>query len=168
MASLIRHTSRLFSRTVLFNSVRAGSGHSKDPNPNNLFKDIDNEVRTNVEAFYAELKGDKTADPSEGDVKAQLEELGSLTGDQRHETLENMKGIFDPFDVGVHKQTNDSQGTRENPILVPTVEGYRLVGCVCEEDLTEVCWMTIHHGTKRQCNCGNWFQCVQIPGAVAH
>lgn len=38
----------------------------------------------------------------------------------------------DPFDVGVQKQDSELSGTFEQPILVPTTSGERLVGCVCK------------------------------------
>ena len=39
------------------------------------------------------------------------------------------------------------------------------MGCVCEEDATSICWMWVHKGDPRRCECGYWMKCVD---AVNH
>lgn len=56
-------------------------------------------------------------------------------------------------------------GTKDNPILVPSFESKRLVGCLCEEDATSFCYMWVHKGDPRRCECGYWVKCVD---AVNH
>ncbi|KAM5141493.1 cytochrome c oxidase subunit 5B, mitochondrial [Mantella aurantiaca] len=53
-------------------------------------------------------------------------------------------------------------GTKENPTIVPSVNNYRLVGCVCEEDNSAVIWFWIHKGEVCRCpQCGSHYKLVQ-------
>ncbi|XP_045160642.1 cytochrome c oxidase subunit 5B, mitochondrial-like [Mercenaria mercenaria] len=165
MATLIRQTPRLLSRSVFYTAARAGSGEAKKAE--DTYQNVDKEVPTSVEGFYGKIYN-KAAKGKELEGDKVQKELGYLTGLHRAEMLERLKGVKDPFDLGVHQRLEESQGSLENPIVVPTTSGERLVGCVCEEDSTDVRWMNIYSGLKRQCNCGHWFQCVQIPGAHDH
>ena len=51
--------------------------------------------------------------------------------------------------TGVHKSA---------PILVPSTEDKRIVGCCCEYDYNEVVWFTLHKGKEQQCECGYYFK----------
>ncbi|KAL4235509.1 Cytochrome c oxidase subunit 5B [Mactra antiquata] len=189
MASLIRQVSRLARQNILVNLVGARAASSGVPpsqsinekTRDNPLTSVEDEVRVNQEGFFSEMKR-RSSDPAATSTPGELKitgasdgipefgevELGSVAGAHRAELLEQLRGSEDPFDVGLIKQGQFGAGTHETPIIVPTCEGSRLVGCVCEEDTGEVVWMMIHSNEKKSCDCGNWFQGVSVPGARTH
>lgn len=50
--------------------------------------------------------------------------------------------------------------TKDNPCLVPAFEDKRVVGCICQEDQTHICYMWVHQEEPKRCECGHWFKCV--------
>lgn len=54
-------------------------------------------------------------------------------------------------------------GTKEKPCEVPTFENSRLVGCICEEDASNVNYFWVHLGEQKRCECGHWFKAVEAP-----
>ena len=48
--------------------------------------------------------------------------------------------------------------TKDDPILIPSAFDSRLIGCICEEEQTHICWMWVHEGNPRRCECGYWFK----------
>jgi len=53
---------------------------------------------------------------------------------------------------------NKVGNSKENPNIVPSFEEYRVMGCKCSDDESNVKWMWIHEGEPRRCYCGYWFQ----------
>lgn len=53
--------------------------------------------------------------------------------------------------------------TKENPCLVPSWEDKTVVGCICQEDQTHICYMWVHKGEPKRCECGHWFKAVDAP-----
>lgn len=51
-----------------------------------------------------------------------------------------------------------TDNTKDKPIMVPSAFDSRMIGCICEEDQTYICWMWLHAGAPRRCECGNWFK----------
>lgn len=114
------------------------------------------EPRTSIDAHYGPTR------PLPPDYAANL---GVVSNDQRNETIEEMRGSLDPFDSFIKKmEMFKSAGERNDPIRIPSVTGYRIIGCVCEEDEDEVYWMEVNKGEKKRCKCGHWFQIEMIEG----
>ena len=63
--------------------------------------------------------------------------------------------LQDPFDLSVAKR---GPGTKDKPNVVFSAFHERLIGCVCEEDSTNVVWMWIRQNEAKRCACGYWFK----------
>lgn len=48
----------------------------------------------------------------------------------------------------------------ENPNIVQTFEGTRLIGCKCEEESTTIKYMWLHLDEPKRCECGFWYKAV--------
>lgn len=89
----------------------------------------------------------------------------TIPGDQGHATGQEQKeldailaGNPDPFNLNV---TKGVAGTKDNPTVVPSMYGERIVGCVCEEDSTSITWMVLKKDKMQRCaKCGNCFVLV--------
>ncbi|CAH2322066.1 cytochrome c oxidase subunit 5B, mitochondrial-like [Pelobates cultripes] len=52
-------------------------------------------------------------------------------------------------------------GTKEDPHIVPSINQKRLVGCVCEEDNSQIIWFWVHEGELHRCpSCGSHYKLV--------
>lgn len=67
----------------------------------------------------------------------------------------------DPFHYNTRFKRGE--GTKEKPNLIPTFEDRRLVGCICEEDATNVNYFWLHLDDPKRCECGHWFKAVEAP-----
>lgn len=56
------------------------------------------------------------------------------------------------------------KGTKESPNIVDAMENYRMVGCCCHEDDTNIKWMWVFEGKPKRCMCGYWFELRVNPG----
>lgn len=129
-------------------------------------------ARRSVLVTSARNSGDsgtmKMPHPVEGKLdekRSMPDDLGYSAGERRYELLEKLAGNKDPFDVQV---TVIEGSSRENPSLVPSMFGERLVGCICEEDSVEVRWMTLFEGEAKRCGCGKWFKLVTVSPEHPH
>lgn len=83
--------------------------------------------------------------------------LEHATGLEKRELLAKLAGNDNPFDLRVIKR---GPGTKDQPTEIPSAFDARLIGCICEEDSTNVTWMWLHQGTPKRCECGHWFNLV--------
>jgi len=163
MAALCRLSFGAARRTLLYNAARYSSDHPSETNPQ---KAIDDDHRVSYPAFKDKIFKQKTPEVTDNQKDVGL---GYTTGDMRYELLENLIGNQDPFDLSVHKIKYDTResgnkGMKHDPILVPSVSGERMVGCVCEEDYDEINWLQLNAGEKKKCACNFYFQLVKIEG----
>lgn len=70
----------------------------------------------------------------------------------------------DPFFT---KAIQREPSTKDKPIMVPSAFESRMLGCVCEEDQTYICWMWLHAGNAKRCECGHWFKLKKITPITA-
>merc|ERR1712018_34217 len=93
----------------------------------------------------------------------------SLGGHKGHSRLENWeaiqfeKGNYDPYflkPVVRHAKEAYCEGTKENPniIIIDNWEDNRMVGCICNEEDTNVKFFHVFEGEPRRCACGHWFK----------
>ena len=55
-------------------------------------------------------------------------------------------------------------GTFAQPNIVESMENFRMIGCVCNEDDTSCKYMYLYAGQKKRCECGYWFELKQVEG----
>lgn len=117
--------------------------------------------------------------------------LEHATGLEKYELLAKEAGNEDPFFLKavqrakVKKKTfrkyfqlvNMLQGTKDAPTIVHAMDNYRMVGCVCNEEDTNIKWtwlcevrnflkfnffilnfVLFHQGVPKRCECGYWMQ----------
>lgn len=84
-------------------------------------------------------------------------DIDHATGEERLVRLAIAKGIKDPFDI---QEQVRGPGTKENPNIIQTFEGTRLIGCKCEEESTTIKYMWLHLDEPKRCECGFWFKAV--------
>lgn len=48
----------------------------------------------------------------------------------------------------------------DNPNIVKTFTGSRMIGCKCEEESSTIKFMWVHEGEPKRCQCGFWFKAV--------
>ncbi|KAG8552285.1 hypothetical protein GDO81_004468 [Engystomops pustulosus] len=89
---------------------------------------------------------------------------GGIPSDEEQATglerkvLEGLKRGEDPFNVNKPKSY---PGTKENPHIVPSVNKQRIVGCICEEDNSQIIWFWVHEGQVDRCpQCGAHYKLV--------
>lgn len=107
-------------------------------------------------------------------------DLDHATGEERLVRLAIEKGIKDPFDVQEQVRGPGTKGIlkaqtslvsmdfyflfvcfySENPNVVQTFQGSRLIGCKCEEESTTIKYMWIHLNEPKRCECGFYFKAV--------
>jgi len=89
------------------------------------------------------------------------------TGLERQELDALLAGEPDPFGLEADI-TSGYNGTRDDPVLVPSFFEERIVGCACEENSTSLTWMVLRNGPIQPCvKCGCCFKLVHTPGAAA-
>lgn len=79
------------------------------------------------------------------------------TGLEKRELLSKLAGNENPFDMKVIKR---GPGTKDKPTAIPSAFGYRLIGCICEEETCHINYMWLYKGQPRRCECGHWFKLV--------
>ena len=100
------------------------------------------------------------------------------TGLEKYELLAKQAGNEDPFFLKAVNRTGvcksgsfksfrynvfNSQGTKAEPTIINAMDNYRMVGCVCQEEDTNIKWMWLCEGTPKRCECGFWFQLKTHP-----
>ena len=66
----------------------------------------------------------------------------------------------DPFFMKVRSR---GKGTKDDPNIVDALDNFRMVGCVCNEDDTNIKWMWLIEGRPKRCECGHWFALKSHP-----
>ncbi len=56
------------------------------------------------------------------------------------------------------KAQKRGKGTKDSPNIVNAMDTYRMVGCICEEDDTNIKWFWLFENKPKRCECGHWFQ----------
>ncbi|KAH7642496.1 cytochrome c oxidase subunit 5B, mitochondrial [Dermatophagoides farinae] len=79
------------------------------------------------------------------------------TGEERLVRMAIARGNKDPFDL---QEQVRGPGTKDNPNIVKTFSGTRMVGCKCEEDSSAIKYMWLHLNEPKRCECGFWFKAV--------
>ncbi|XP_023326411.1 cytochrome c oxidase subunit 5B, mitochondrial [Eurytemora carolleeae] len=77
------------------------------------------------------------------------------TGLEKYELLAKQAGNDDPFFL---KACARGPGTKAEPTIVNAMDTYRSVGCVCNEEDTNIKWMWLCEGAPKRCACGYWFE----------
>lgn len=92
----------------------------------------------------------------------QLSTSGACMADQRimnkNELVARQIENDNPFETYTLKPDAGTGVHKSAPILVPSTEDKRIVGCCCEYDYNEVVWFTLHKGKEQQCECGYYFK----------
>ena len=67
--------------------------------------------------------------------------------------------VQNPFDTYVVKPDAGTGIFAKNPILIPSMNESRIVGCCCEADYNEIVWFNLEakSGVQR-CDCGYFFK----------
>ncbi|XP_060107817.1 cytochrome c oxidase subunit 5B, mitochondrial [Heteronotia binoei] len=79
------------------------------------------------------------------------------TGLER-KVLKALEQGVDPYNMFPPKRY---PGTKEEPILVPSINEKRMVGCLCEEDNNTVVHFWLHKGEADRCpSCGAHYKLV--------
>ncbi|XP_064383325.1 cytochrome c oxidase subunit 5B, mitochondrial-like [Halichondria panicea] len=105
-------------------------------------------LRATVVASYS-------ANPTEGTIPTDYDQA---TGIEKKEIDARVAGHEDPFSMKVH---SIPWGTKIQPTIVPSMCNERLVGCICQEEATNVEWLQLKSGPPQRCECGHWFQLIQ-------
>ena len=77
------------------------------------------------------------------------------TGIEKFELMAKKAGNDDPFFL---KARSRGKGTKEEPNIVDAMDSYRMVGCVCNEEDTNIKWFWIFEGKPKRCECGYWYK----------
>ncbi|QQP37292.1 Cytochrome c oxidase subunit 5B_ mitochondrial [Caligus rogercresseyi] len=76
------------------------------------------------------------------------------TGLEKYELLAAEAGNDNPFDTYLIRPESGMGDSSKMPILIPSLESSRIVGCSCESDYKEVVWFNLPEGEPQQCDCG--------------
>eukprot|EP00088_Acartia_fossae_P032666 TRINITY_DN33416_c0_g2_i1.p1 TRINITY_DN33416_c0_g2~~TRINITY_DN33416_c0_g2_i1.p1 ORF type:complete len:130 (+),score=48.29 TRINITY_DN33416_c0_g2_i1:42-431(+) len=87
--------------------------------------------------------------------------IDHATGLEKYELLAKQAGNDDPFFL---RATSRSVGTKEEPTIVDAMDTYRMIGCVCNDEDTNIKWMWLCEGSPKRCECGYWFSLKVHPG----
>merc|ERR1712189_128988 len=82
------------------------------------------------------------------------------TGLEKYELLAKQAGNEDPFFL---KAVVRAKGTKDAPTVINAMDNYRMMGCVCNEEDTNIKWMWLCEGTPKRCECGYWFELKSHP-----
>merc|ERR1712111_170310 len=74
--------------------------------------------------------------------------------------LAKQAGNEDPFFL---KAVQRTKGTKDAPTIVHAMDNYRMVGCVCNEEDTNIKWTWLCEGVPKRCECGYWMQLKTHP-----
>merc|ERR1712083_194978 len=67
------------------------------------------------------------------------------TGLEKYELLAKQAGNLDPFFL---KAIARGKGTKDEPNIVNAMDNYRMMGCVCNEEDTNIKWMWLCENTQ--------------------
>jgi len=81
--------------------------------------------------------------------------IDHATGLEKYELLAKQAGNEDPFFL---KAVHRAEGTKAAPTIVNAMDTFRAVGCVCNEEDTNIKWMWLCEGHPKRCGCGYWFE----------
>jgi len=81
--------------------------------------------------------------------------IDHATGLEKWELEQLELGNDDPFFM---KPTCRGKGTKDQPNIVQAMDTYRMIGCVCNEEDTNIKFMWLYEGTPKRCKCGHWFK----------
>lgn len=65
-----------------------------------------------------------------------------------------------PFDSYTMRPNPVEGNSKDVPILVPSTEAKRMVGCCCEDDYHEIVWFELEKGEVKKCDCGYYFKLI--------
>merc|ERR1712228_818516 len=82
------------------------------------------------------------------------------TGLEKYELLAKLAGNEDPFFL---RAVTRGKGTKENPTIINAMDNYRMVGCVCAEEDTNIKWTWLSEGVPKRCECGYWMELKTHP-----
>merc|ERR1711999_21223 len=82
------------------------------------------------------------------------------TGLEKYELLAKLAGNEDPFFL---RAVTRGKGTKENPTIINAMDNYRMVGCVCAEEDTNIKWTWLSEGAPKRCECGFWMELKSHP-----
>lgn len=72
--------------------------------------------------------------------------------------LERVKSAFiSPYDYHI---MSHGPGTKDNPNKIPSANNSRIVGCICDENSTDINFMELNKDDPKCCECGFWFELV--------
>jgi len=78
----------------------------------------------------------------------------------RSELVAKQTNNDNPFDHYTLKPDAGVGLYKNSPILIPSANSSRVVGCCCEDDYQEIVWFELHKGEVQKCDCGNYFQLI--------
>merc|ERR1711862_943855 len=81
--------------------------------------------------------------------------IDHATGLEKYELLAEQAGNDDPFFC---KAQAMAKGTKDEPNVIQALDVYRMVGCVCHPDDTNIKWMWLYKDQPKRCQCGYWFK----------
>jgi len=82
------------------------------------------------------------------------------TGLEKYELLAKQAGNEDPFFL---KAVKRGKATKAEPTIIHAMDNYRMVGCVCNEEDTNIKWTWLCEGTPKRCECGFWMELKTHP-----
>jgi len=86
--------------------------------------------------------------------------LEHATGLEKYELLAKQAGNEDPFFL---KAVQRTKGTKDTPTIIHAMDNYRMVGCVCNEEDTNIKWTWLCEGVPKRCECGYWMELKTHP-----
>merc|ERR1712110_477216 len=125
---------QLFKMAALAKIIRSGSCLARSANAG---------ART-ISVTAVSRKGTKMNDP-----------IDHATGLEKYELLAEQAGNDDPFFM---KSQERGPGTKEDPNIIDAMDVFRMIGCVCHSDDTNVKWMWLYKDQPKRCQCGYWFK----------
>jgi len=63
-----------------------------------------------------------------------------------------------PFGTFITKPEVVAGTTEGFPIIVPSINDSRIVGCGCQHDYGEIVWFELKKGPPQKCDCGYYYQ----------
>merc|ERR1712198_621278 len=78
--------------------------------------------------------------------KAMPDPIDHATGLEKYELLAKQAGNDDPFFL---KAVKRGKATKAEPTIIHAMDNYRMVGCVCNEEDTNIKWTWLCEGTPK-------------------
>jgi len=83
-----------------------------------------------------------------------------LSGAPKQEMIARQMANDNPFDNYTFKPDAGTGLFEGMPVLIPSAEESRVIGCCCEDDYQDIVWFTLHKGKVQKCDCGNYFKLI--------